>query len=626
MPQQYLSLGSSEATRIHLELPLEENLGKEIEYFVRLSRLGEYGEAQSYFDCTLRQHVDFFPVIAEYADMLVQQGAFKALYQFVDGRLETLGERLDNEEERLLRLLKDLARIYVLGSLRPALRAAWETLGYLRRLQTQDSPSDIQVHLYETYLHIITFLYSRTLWVGVDNVDCPFLPRNVTSIEVLMRWYTVLRNSGLFWEAYRSLKAISPLLSSGPVRLYDALIDEVLPMDSPTPHLWAEGMIQLQWARCNLDCAVLHRTAMNQQSVALGLYHKGRGCLTVAQRIFACVKARSEITTWPPDLKLVTFDFDLAHDNLNGGDSRLGPASLDVLGDLLFETNGQSNHRLEILVRLRAFFHDMDDPGQWRDLHSIFELLKREGHYVTFVGLWDIMAQWSMGILDNRDLGGWAHLSHLESCTVLRLIRRGAGIRPDRSLQSLLYQHSPRLRWKDRSWERYWPYSQAINPEDLDRACVFDLPSYIAWGPNRPDDRSRRLTDLEPGGAMDSRTYAVLKEREIRQLRLEEEPPHGLGPARSQLSLVTGFPSPRRRMAPSQEQAADITREFPTPLEIYNAIPESGISRHHLFECFQHRIGSRQADLDRFEAIVQNVSIFGKGDQLLRPGRLEMEL
>ncbi|PYI19033.1 hypothetical protein BO99DRAFT_473887 [Aspergillus violaceofuscus CBS 115571] len=625
MPQQHLSLGSSEATRIHLELPLEENLEKEIEHFARLSRLGEYGEAQSYFDCTLRQHVDFFPVIAEYADMLVQQGAFKALYQFIDSRLKTFAERVEDEEGRLLRLLKDLARMYVLGSSRPALLAAWETLGYLRRLQTQDSPSDIQVHLYETYLHIIIFVYNRTQWVDRDEITCPFLPENPKSITILLRWYIVLRNSGIFWEAYRALKALGSLLSSGPVRLCDALIDEVLPMDSPTPHLWAEGMIQLQWARCNLECAVLHRPDMNQHRVALGFYHRGRGCLTVAQRIFACVKARGEITTWPPDLKLVTFDFDLAHDNLNDGDSRLGPASLDVLDDLLFEANAQSNHRLEILVRLRAFFHDMDDPGQWRDLHSIFELLKREGHYVTFVGLWDIMAQWSMGILDNRDLGGWAHLSHLESCTVLRLIRRGAGIRPDRSLQKLLYQHSPRLPWKDRSWERYWQYSQAITPEDLDRACVFDLPSYIAWGPSRPDDRSRRLTDLEPGGAMESRAYAFLKEREIRQLRLEEEPQHGPGPARSRGWLVRS-PSPRRRMTPSQEQAADITREFPTPLEIYNAIPESGISRRHLFECFQHQIGSRQADLDRFEAIVQNVSIFGKGDQLLRPGRLEMEL
>ncbi|PYH77604.1 hypothetical protein BO82DRAFT_358115 [Aspergillus uvarum CBS 121591] len=145
MPQQHLSLDNGEATRVYLELPLEENLEKEIEHFARLSRLGEYGEAQSYFDCTLRQHVDFFPVIAEYADMLIQQGAFKALYQFVPGRLETLGERLQDEQRRLLRLLKELARMYVLGSLYPTLCAARETLSYLRRLQTQDSPSDIQV-------------------------------------------------------------------------------------------------------------------------------------------------------------------------------------------------------------------------------------------------------------------------------------------------------------------------------------------------------------------------------------------------------------------------------------------------------------------------------------------------
>ncbi|PYH77603.1 hypothetical protein BO82DRAFT_176932 [Aspergillus uvarum CBS 121591] len=439
-----------------------------------------------------------------------------------------------------------------------------------------------------------------------------------------MRWYTVLRNSGLFWEAYRVLKAISPLLSCGPVRLYDALIDEVLPMDSPTPHLWAEGMIQLQWARCNLEWGVLHGTTMNQNQrrVADNSLFKVRRCLNMAKGIFAHLKAQGEVSSEPLDLRLAAFDFNLAGKNLSNLFFRRSPVSLDILNSLLFDSH--KNHRLEVAIRLRAFFLGMNNPGQWRDLHSILELLKIEGDYVAFVELWEIMSQWSMGFLHNDDLRSWGHLSHLETCTVLRLLRSGMGARPDRFLQSLLYQHSPRLLLEGKSWEPHWQYSQAITPEDLDRAWVFDLPSYIAWGPNRPDARSRRLTDLKPGGAMDSRTYAFLKEREIRQLSLEEELQHGPDPARSRGSLVRS-PSPRRRMAPSQEQAADITREFPTPLEIYNAIPESGISRRHLFECFQHRIGSRQADLDRFEAIVRNVSIFGKGDQLLRPGRLEME-
>lgn len=145
MPPQQLFLSSNEATRIRLDLPLEENLEKEIEHFTRLSRLGEYGEAQAYFDCTLRDHVDFFPVFAEYADMLVQQGAFKTLEGFLADRFEAVGERLEEEEGWLLQLLRHLVRIHVLGSFSPALRAAREMLSYLKGLPTQDHPSDIQV-------------------------------------------------------------------------------------------------------------------------------------------------------------------------------------------------------------------------------------------------------------------------------------------------------------------------------------------------------------------------------------------------------------------------------------------------------------------------------------------------
>lgn len=64
---------------IHLDLELTRDIDDEIEEFSRLSRLGNYASAESFFDLNLRAHFSTPSLFVQYADMLLEKGDFKAL-------------------------------------------------------------------------------------------------------------------------------------------------------------------------------------------------------------------------------------------------------------------------------------------------------------------------------------------------------------------------------------------------------------------------------------------------------------------------------------------------------------------------------------------------------------------
>jgi hypothetical protein len=60
----------------------------ETEEFVRLSRYGLITKARHVFDRSLREHLNLFPVLAEYADFLLEQddvGASEECSQLLRG-------------------------------------------------------------------------------------------------------------------------------------------------------------------------------------------------------------------------------------------------------------------------------------------------------------------------------------------------------------------------------------------------------------------------------------------------------------------------------------------------------------------------------------------------------------
>jgi tetratricopeptide (TPR) repeat protein len=110
-----------EGFTLPLELDLEEDIETEIHHFVKLARMGDYAVAHEFFDCTLRQHDHFFPVVVEYADMLLEQGCYRRAAEYLDRRIKAPRGPLVPDEMQLLRLMNSLANIYCKGAVEYAL-------------------------------------------------------------------------------------------------------------------------------------------------------------------------------------------------------------------------------------------------------------------------------------------------------------------------------------------------------------------------------------------------------------------------------------------------------------------------------------------------------------------------
>lgn len=113
---------------VHLDLDSALDISQDLGRLSRLNRLGHFKEAESLFKERLASHLDFFPVVAEYADILLEQGRFGTLERFVLGRLDDSLVHYSMDEMRLLKLLKSLAMIYSRGALIPALEVTIDTL------------------------------------------------------------------------------------------------------------------------------------------------------------------------------------------------------------------------------------------------------------------------------------------------------------------------------------------------------------------------------------------------------------------------------------------------------------------------------------------------------------------
>lgn len=134
-----------------LSLDFEEDIEQEIEAFVRFKRLRDYDKAHEIFQRALSRHVGFFPVAAEYADLLLEEGRYKVLSEFLDIQIEYMETIFEDEELELFRVMRSLVRIHTRGALRPALVQARRTWNFLhnRRKSISNSqkhfPSDVQV-------------------------------------------------------------------------------------------------------------------------------------------------------------------------------------------------------------------------------------------------------------------------------------------------------------------------------------------------------------------------------------------------------------------------------------------------------------------------------------------------
>ncbi|KAI2829009.1 hypothetical protein CBS147343_4415 [Aspergillus niger] len=227
----------------HLNLDVALDLEHELGYLARLNRLGHFKKGIRYFERRLAPYVDFFPVVAEYADLLLEQGNFGNLHQFISSRLKDHLVEYSKEEYILLKILKAFAEIYTKGAIVPALNMAKETLSHLSvRKHVSKVPSlstGVKIQLLEMCVRIITnaAAYSNLLetesfnpllyWSASSNGTVK-LDDKGDSGEIHARgyrtprqspprigsWYRFLLQEGFSWDAHRILRSILPMLGS----------------------------------------------------------------------------------------------------------------------------------------------------------------------------------------------------------------------------------------------------------------------------------------------------------------------------------------------------------------------------------------------------------------------------
>lgn len=107
--QNFLNATSRNDITVHFEMEVGEDLDSWLEEFSRLKRLGHFHVAEQYFDDNLRDLSGILPVAIEYTDMLVEQGAYKRLRQFMSSHKALL-----NSEERAGRGCSEAKKLQVL--------------------------------------------------------------------------------------------------------------------------------------------------------------------------------------------------------------------------------------------------------------------------------------------------------------------------------------------------------------------------------------------------------------------------------------------------------------------------------------------------------------------------------
>jgi glutamate synthase domain-containing protein 1 len=106
-------------------LEMTTTIQDELDGYVRYSRFGLFNESSDVYGDILESYEHLFPVTAEHADSLLEQGAYYELFFFINKKLEDAASHGFLEDEiALLRLWKGLAGIHIYGDVESALNEA----------------------------------------------------------------------------------------------------------------------------------------------------------------------------------------------------------------------------------------------------------------------------------------------------------------------------------------------------------------------------------------------------------------------------------------------------------------------------------------------------------------------
>ncbi|KAL4781249.1 hypothetical protein BJX76DRAFT_360112 [Aspergillus varians] len=389
-----------------LELELEEDLEAEIHHFVKLSRMGNYTQAHEFYDHTLHKHDHIFPIIAEYADMLLEQGCYTRATEYLQWHIATKRHALEADELQLLRLMKSWAGIYSKGALRPALLEAKRAHDILRSNVIQmlaDLPGDVQIHIIEIYANIIIFGLQMSEWVDETWVFCPVFCRTSQAEHGFVQWFCILKENGMFWEAARILRCIlpiMPLLSDRDLRL---LLSNGSPtLDLPVPQLWGVLVLTVHQAHYLLNAALSARPIHHDTPNSEELYEMCGSKLELGQQILKMCSTGSSVL-WNPQLALETISYETVGRMLFTQSADFQPFA--TLSAILFEADLRQDFRTEIHARLYLLLYSDLTLMDWRDLYCIFELYQMDGNLVEHLQTWGLFASWVVNFALSVDTG-----------------------------------------------------------------------------------------------------------------------------------------------------------------------------------------------------------------------------
>lgn len=96
---------------LNTKFDIVEDIPAELEDFIFLARLGCFEEARELFEEILRPHEGFFPVVAEFADMLLEEGCYDELSQLLTN--PSYKTKFSEDECQLLALMRALSEAYI---------------------------------------------------------------------------------------------------------------------------------------------------------------------------------------------------------------------------------------------------------------------------------------------------------------------------------------------------------------------------------------------------------------------------------------------------------------------------------------------------------------------------------
>lgn len=110
--QEVTQVSSVPSPNVDENLEWPDDIPGNLDTFVRLSKAGLYAKANLFFDRLLKQHAaNDFAIAAQYADTLIEQGAFKAAEKFLDDH-DLVFKKFANEERTVFELLHANAKLY----------------------------------------------------------------------------------------------------------------------------------------------------------------------------------------------------------------------------------------------------------------------------------------------------------------------------------------------------------------------------------------------------------------------------------------------------------------------------------------------------------------------------------